>query len=493
MAETTAASYTSSPVDINYRAQLFVEQSLVHASSNIAFTLHPAQKHPANPLVRTDLPWEGWRLGLFGNVLFDEEAQLFKMWYLGETRGHFEVPRATLYATSANGIDWDKPEVGTLQANDPALRHNVVAPVELASVMKDLEDPDPGRRYKMIAMVKAASDNLGYHTFISPDGLKWTQLSKEPFCRGSDVITGYYDERRKLFVAFPRELTPARGHERRVFYRVTSTDFENWSEREVAFTPDTRDDAGTLHRIEASRSLLSSPDDPLQMRTEFYGTGIYTAESTTIAFPWVFSINSIAPASPHQNQEGPCEIQLAASREGHIWERPFRTPAISLGAPGEWDCGFLTTQSRALRVGDEVWLYYAGSNHTHGNPCLYAPNGPEPGSGHSKGIGLAKWKVDRFVSADGPAEGGTLTTVPVVFSGNKLVLNATTKLDGNITVEILDPSGTRQLARSQPCSGDNLRRQILWSPNFDLQSLARQPVTVRFHIQNASLYSFAFR
>ena len=49
------------------------------------------------------------------------------------------------------------------------------------------------------------------------------------------------------------------------------------------------------------------PDDPKVMRTEFYGTGFYPAESCTVAFPWVFTINNNAR---YGNQEGPFELQL---------------------------------------------------------------------------------------------------------------------------------------------------------------------------------------
>ncbi len=33
------------------RAQLFVDQMVVQRADNVAFTLHPARKHPANPLL----------------------------------------------------------------------------------------------------------------------------------------------------------------------------------------------------------------------------------------------------------------------------------------------------------------------------------------------------------------------------------------------------------------------------------------------------------
>ena len=94
------------------RAQLFVDQMVVRQADNVAFTLHPARKHPANPLVVADQPWEGWRLR-YGSVIYDEQERLFKMWYTGDSESDFPGD-AALYATSADGIHWQKPLVGTI-------------------------------------------------------------------------------------------------------------------------------------------------------------------------------------------------------------------------------------------------------------------------------------------------------------------------------------------------------------------------------------------
>lgn len=478
-------AHAGSPFDVGGRAQLFVDQVLVRSADNVAFTLHPARKHPRNPLVKAELPWEGWRLEIYGSVLYDEDERLFKMWYIGEASEYFG-DYATLYATSKDGVTWDKPLVGTITCAK-AEEHNAVADAcLLASVIKDQADPDPARRYKMIYWNQASH---GYHTMVSPDGLRWTQLSEEPICRSGDVITGYYDERRKLYVAFPKIGATVMGHDRRCFWLITSEDFENWTEPRLVFAPDARDDAGSLARIEEVRAILDVPDDPALMRTEFYGIGVYQAESCTLAFPWVFTVNNNAR---YGNQEGPGELQLAVSRDLEHWERPFRVPCVPRGQIGEWDCGFFCTAAEAIRVGDEVWLYYGGSDYTHGTPCLYRAEGTGRGTEFTGSIGLATWKLDRFVSVDAPAEGGALTTVPIVFSGSRLELNAATQEGGEIVVEVLDMAGA-VLARSQPLAGDELRHQVAWAKGADIGALAGKPVTLRFIMKSAELFAFAFR
>lgn len=477
-----------SPFPVEDKAQLFIDQVLVRNTEHIAFTLHPAREHPENPLVKADLPWEGWRLEIYGNVIYDEEESLFKMWYLGEETETF--PNYTVYyAVSKDGVHWEKPLVGTVQtATYP--EHNVVAAeIILPSVIKDNRESDPEKLYKMIGWDQKRH---GYHTWVSPDGLHWNPFSQEPLCRGGDVITGYYDEQRALYVGFPKIGHVIRGHDRRVFWLITSPDFQTWSEPELVITPDLRDDASSLARIEETRTILDVPDDPSLMRTEFYGVGAYPAESCTLAFLWMLTINNNAR---YGNHEGPGELQLAVSRDLRHWERPFRTPCLTRGKPGEWDGGFFVTQSRALQVKDEVWLYYSASTYTHGTPCLYRAENTGRHTTHNSSIGLAIWDRDRFVSADASSDGGALTTVPVIFTGNRLELNARTKPEGFVTVSLLDAAGNPLpgFETSEPVTGDNLRHTVQWNGSTDLSALTGKPIMVRFNMRSAELFSFAFR
>lgn len=487
-AATSWAVPCPSPFPVGGQAQLFVDQVVVRDTWNVAFTLHPARKCPENPIVKADLPSEGWRLEIYGNVIHDAEENLFKMWYLGEEHEGFPYYGAR-YAVSKDGIHWDKPMIGTVQS-DKYPEHNVIQEsVILPSVIKDNADPNPERRYKMICWLQKEN---GYHTMTSPDGLHWTLLSQTPICRGGDVITGYYDEQRQLYVAFPKIGAEVRGHNRRVFWLITSKDFETWTEPKLVIYPDLRDDASCLARIEQVRPILDVPDNPDLMRTEFYGVGAYPAESCTLAFLWMFTINNNAR---YGNQEGPGELQLAVSRDLENWERPFRVPCVPRGAIGEWDCGFFCTQSRALRVGDEIWLYYTGSNYTHGTPCLYRAEGTGRRTQYTGAIGLAIWDLDRFVSVDAPAEGGSLTTVPVAFDGNRLEVNARVQPGGSLVVHLCDAAGKpiEGYAASDAISGDSLRHVVAWQGVTDVAALAGKPVVLEFEMKNAELFAFAFR
>jgi hypothetical protein len=52
----------ASPFNVGNQTQLFVDQVLVRETRGVTFSHHPATKHPANPLIKADRPWEGWRI-----------------------------------------------------------------------------------------------------------------------------------------------------------------------------------------------------------------------------------------------------------------------------------------------------------------------------------------------------------------------------------------------------------------------------------------------
>ena len=172
-----------------------------------------------------------------------------------------------------------------------------------------------------------------------------------------------------------------------------------------------------MARIEEARPLLDVPE---LARRDSGPSSTVRASTRPKAVSWAFlgfSPSAIRIRINNQEgQEGPGEIQLAVTRDLEYWERPFRVPCVPRGRLGEWDPGFFVTASGALRVGDEIWLYYGGSNYTHGTPCLYLPNDPKRKTVYTGSIGLAIWPLDRFVSVDAGAEGGRLTTVPLAFT-----------------------------------------------------------------------------
>ena len=73
---------SATPLNIGTNKELFVDDCLIAEQQNVAIVLNPGKKHPGNPILRVEKPWEGWRTYLYGSVMFDEDDELFKMWYI---------------------------------------------------------------------------------------------------------------------------------------------------------------------------------------------------------------------------------------------------------------------------------------------------------------------------------------------------------------------------------------------------------------------------
>lgn len=128
--------------------QLLVDDALVAAKENVIRTYHPFTKHPGNPVMVADRPWEGQVAYLYGTVLPDDRKEGYRMWYhtwAGEYRN--------LYATSRDGVTWTKPDLGLVEfqgskANNIFLRRTKED--HLPQVVHTPWEKSPDRRYKLL-------------------------------------------------------------------------------------------------------------------------------------------------------------------------------------------------------------------------------------------------------------------------------------------------------------------------------------------------------
>jgi len=89
-----------------------------------------------------------------------------------------------------------------------------------------------------------------------------------------------------------------------------------------------------------------------------------------------------------------------------------------------------------------------------------------------------------------------VTTKPLVFLGDTLVVNANAK-GGSLVVEALDAKGRVMKGFAgidcAPITTDSVRHVVTWKGNKDCHLLQGQPIKLRFHLKNAKLYSFESR
>ena len=189
-------------IDIGSKKQLLFDDHVIESLTYAKQGMNRAIKADDNPVVRRDRPWEGTHMRPLCTV-FDEEAGLFKMWYRSSTitvRVENGVPvlggpdgivvderdRRICFATSKDGFDWDKPELGLVEFDGSTL--NNILPLEEESLdapggpsFLDTHDPDPARRYKgMVRVGDTTSLGMQYHLYHSPDGISWTPDPANP-------------------------------------------------------------------------------------------------------------------------------------------------------------------------------------------------------------------------------------------------------------------------------------------------------------------------
>ena len=85
--------------------------------------------------------------------------------------GAIDQQRRYAYATSKDGVEWEKPDLGLVEYNGS--KHNNLVDVDGGnawSVVYDPDDEDPEKRFKMISMGEAMRLRVHY----SADGLTWT-------------------------------------------------------------------------------------------------------------------------------------------------------------------------------------------------------------------------------------------------------------------------------------------------------------------------------
>jgi hypothetical protein len=105
-------------------------------------------------------------------------------------------------------------------------------------------------------------------------------------------------------------------------------------------------------------------------------------------------------------------------------------------------------------------------------------------------------RTDGFASLQAGGEQGEVLTRPLVFSGDRLVVNYATDAVGWLRFELCESDGTPiegfTLADSEVVFGNEIEHAVAWDGDGDLSALAGRPVRLRVRLENADLYSIRF-
>lgn len=458
-----ASFFVRGAVDIGDRRELFVDDLLIGELNGTHLKLHQPQRLERLP----SRPY-----GHYATMLKD--GGLLRLYYRGDKVpdnhwsngwGKWHENEVTLYAESRDGgISWKKPNLGVHDV--PAFPDgNVVIDIGpdtfmVAHNFTPFIDTCPGvpsgERYKAVGGGRYHNEHWpfwnpenereqllakygagGLKAFVSPDGIHWKLLRKEPIIREEQ---GYFDSQNVVFwsdaeqqyVCYLRDLR----NQLRSISRCTSKDFLHWTV-------------------------------PVPMEADQQNEHLYT--NCTQPYFRAPHIYLALPTRFGQEDTAITDILFMATRPRQTrYHRHFKEAFIR---PGLGERGW-NNRANYLTLGVHQ------TTPTHLSLFMF-------GGSHYR------LRLDGFVSVHAGYERGEFITKPFEFSGERLEINFSTSGAGRIGIELQTPDGDR-LVKSVPLYGDEIGRVVKWVKSSTLRSHAGKPVRLRFVMNEADLYSIRF-
>lgn len=485
---------------------LLVDDHEIHHYTNLVRVLNRPRRRP-EPMVIGDRPWEGRRVQAWGSVIREESGPL-RMWYLawGHDVGHIVY----CYAESSDGTHWRKPALGVEERggdrnNNIFYRFGQASVWELArrgeglpardrqgnvtgvlnnmdgmTVLRDEQEPDPSKRYKLIAnmqdhrmwagaypehypdvtdeQIQAARRVWGQYLDTSPDGVHW---AKEPRLvapsGGGDYMMVTRDERNGRWWMSQRPKALA-GRNAGLRY---SDDLLHWTDP-------------------VEPVFVNGPDAAFGRLWEWHG-GIT---------PFNYGNMDLGFLERWANIGAGDVCELVCHRDGGRWERVAPgQPFLNVGPDGAWDrCLVYPTHNPPVRVGNELFIYYTGIGHG-------TKRGPE--ITYASSIGVMTIRLDRFAGlAHSRGEPGVLVTRPVEVTGDVAQVNAEPGISTQgVRVGLKNPDWSDiegyALDECAPVTEDLVRGAVTWRGK-DVSALRGRKVVLSFEVGGMTLYSYRF-
>jgi hypothetical protein len=478
-------------IDPIQHKQLFLDDSAIAQMSGVTRQLH--QPFEQQAVIHPDRSKDQVAVQSRSAPQWNSEKGLWEWWYWSYYRvaphGPYQSTeaRGDSYATSTDGVHWEKPALGLFEwqgsrqnniAHDPQGRM-------LYHIVRDEAESDPQRRYK------ALFDYHNRYLGVSPDGFTWTMLDVPPI-PSQDESHFLYDAGSGQYLAYVKQPTEWG----RSVWLATSRDFEHFSEPQLVFHSDATDQANRKARIQRVVADPAYKAPPLVDETNFiaevYQMAVMPYEGLYVGFPVLFNPAGAIPP-PHRNYTALNQVELTVSPDRVNWARVADralflevdpADASTYGWAQKLLCG-----TPHVHAGREIWIYY-NSLRFRGPEYLY-DDIPADLLDDASALVLAKVRLDGFVSLDA-GEAGMMTTKPFLPRGGQLLVNIDAA-KGTVSAEVLDAETQQPLtgfgrADAIALQGDHLRGPLRWQGQSTLA--ADRAVQVRFHLQGAKLYSF---
>lgn len=482
----------SKPIDIGSRRELMVDEALIDRFLGKAELRlhHPV---PREEVLRWDKPWEGNTTSYTEVFRVKDRYQLFyRGWHYKLdpklAQGHAPFP---CLAESDDGIHWRRPELELVTFQKSNKNNILEVPTRVGKyrtihstfTVSINENPDAPPHARYIGFV-LATDPRGLLPLQSADGLRWQPVTEELVIAGDAFDSPnrvFWDTARGEYRAYWRYFSGGElGKGLRGIKTATSRDLVKWSKGIPLAYP-------------------GVPEEQLYTNQIF---PYYRAPHLLVGFPnryldrgWSEAMRAL-PDKEHREMRAKAvervgtaltDTLFMSSRDGSTfqrWGEAFLRPGIE--RPGTWNyshthasCPVVETRSALPGAPNELSLYVTEDYWTG-----------------KEGSALRRYtlRIDGFVSVNARFAGGEFVTKPLVFAGDRLVLNFSTSVAGALRVELQDGAGKPipgyGLEDCPVLFGDSLERAVAWKQG--VRTLAGTPVRMRFVMKDADLFSFRF-
>ncbi len=476
-----------SVINISVGRQLFVDDFLI-ASGDFQREYHMPKKFEGNPILKPETPFEKGKYGINnmwgaapkdGGIWWNPEKNIFELWYEAGWCGTYA------YATSKDGINWERPDLGLFSEPNQIMPSNMHP--DSGGVVRDYQCPDPNAQYKMINRGEGNSWWTA-RVWTSADGKKWGDFVRSGVM--GDRSTMFYNPFRKKWVYSLRwDIFKSSAGRARSYMEVNDiVKGAAWLPEEPVYW------LGT-DNLDPMRPEIENSGKP-----QLYNFNAVAYESIMLG---MFQIhwgphNDICAEYGHPKYTG---LSFGYSRDGFHFSRPDRRIAIDSSRTfSKWDNGYVQSVGGICTIhGDELYIYYIafrGNKDKALDPKSEGFHSMKSGMYDNSAMGIAKLRRDGFASLNSksPEEPAVILTEPLLFAGSYLFANIDAP-KGALYAEVIDINGNvvqpYSFANCIPAKGDSTCKRIRWKgASGDLARFAQRPVRFRFKMENGKFYSF---
>jgi len=457
-------------VEIGNRLEPVVDRYLVDRMENVSLRLHePVDR---GPVLVYDKPWEGG-FSFYTTVVRD--GDMFRMYYRGSGMAGNDNTDAevTCYAESRDGVNWTRPsldlhEIAGIRRNNVILAQAAPFTHNFTPFLDARPNVSTDQRYKAIA----GNNKSGLFAYVSADGIRWRQLGDAPVYSEEGWVFDsqnvcFWSEHEQQYVMYYRKVMDRV----RAVARITSEDFVEWSDPVLMSYSDVS--GGT-----PTSQLYTSQTHPY-----FRAPHIYIATAARfMPKRQVISADEAATIGVDPKYFGDVSDSVFMStRDGLTYDRTFLESFIRPGwGHNNWVSRTNFPALNVVQTGENEMSIYVN--------CDYA----QP-TAHLRRYTL---RLDGFASINAGFAGGEFVTRPLIVKGNRLMLNFATSAAGSIRVEVQDAAGKPlpgyALEDAQELVGNEISKAVRWKSGDVLHGADKQPIRLRFVMQDADIFALRF-